>query len=168
MADGTVGLAVDGVGKKIDTTEVIVGANTVERQRIQIAGSGPTDLALVTATGDLMVAIRGTVPMASVPALNNWGQALSAVAGSTVTINSVTAIAGYRIKGMVCHGTGDGYFTIQVASVTVLSGRIRVAAPVLVLTLPNGIVVSAGAVVRLLVTNESGATADYEATLLGE
>ena len=102
------------------------------------------------------------------PSSNKWGQALSAVAGSTVTINSVTAVTGYRIKGMVCHGTGDGYFTIQVASVTVLYGRIRVSAPVLVLTLPNGIAVNAGTVVTLNVANESGATADYEATLLGE
>lgn len=152
-------------------------AGTVKTQVVQIdiGGASANAEVLVTAGQQVMaaslpvvIASNQILPTQTSPSSNKWGQALSAVAGSTVTINSVTAIAGYRIKGMICHGTGDGYFTIQVASVTVLSGRIRIAAPVLVLTLPNGIAVSTGAVVTLNVTNESGATADYEATLLGE
>ena len=41
MADGVVQLLPDGSGKKVDTSEVTVGSNTVERQRINI--SDPTD-----------------------------------------------------------------------------------------------------------------------------
>ena len=37
MPDGTVQLAADSTGKKVDTSELTVGANTVERQRIVIA-----------------------------------------------------------------------------------------------------------------------------------
>lgn len=34
MSDGYVQVATDGTGKKVDTGEITVGANTVERQRI--------------------------------------------------------------------------------------------------------------------------------------
>lgn len=39
MVDGIVQLNVDGTGKKVDTSELIVGDNTVERQRINISDS---------------------------------------------------------------------------------------------------------------------------------
>jgi hypothetical protein len=41
MADGIVQIAPDSTGKKVDVTELAVGANTIERQRINI--SSPTD-----------------------------------------------------------------------------------------------------------------------------
>ena len=101
------------------------------------------------------------------PANNAWGQALAQTAGATATIASLTAPAGYRVKGLVAHGTGDGYWFVQISSATVLSGRTRATAPMLVISLPDGISVATGSVVALKVTNESGSTADYEATLLG-
>ncbi len=49
MADGIVQVAPDNTGKKVDTSELTVGANTVERQRIVIASdSVATDIAAVT------------------------------------------------------------------------------------------------------------------------
>ena len=98
----------------------------------------------------------------------NIGQALSVTAGSTATVvNIVSSVAGYRCNGMVCHGTGDGYFVIQVGGVNLVSGRIRSTAPMLVLPIPGGIAITTSSNVTLKVTNESGSTADYEATLLG-
>lgn len=44
MADGLVQVAPDSTGKKVDTTEIVVGANTVERQRVVISGSTATGL----------------------------------------------------------------------------------------------------------------------------
>lgn len=41
MADGLIQVPVDSTGKKVDTTELAVGANNVERQRINV--SSPTD-----------------------------------------------------------------------------------------------------------------------------
>ena len=55
MADGIVGLAADGVGKKVDTTELTVGANIVERQRVQLAGSAAGDLVGTRPDGYLRV-----------------------------------------------------------------------------------------------------------------
>lgn len=44
MSDGLVQVAPDSTGKKIDTTELTVGANTVERQRVIIGGSTASGL----------------------------------------------------------------------------------------------------------------------------
>ena len=104
----------------------------------------------------------------NVAANNSWGQALAVTAGSTGTLASITSsLAGYQIKGLVAHGTGDGYWMVQVANLTVLSGRTRFTQPTLPIILPNGINVVTGSLVTLKVTNESGSTADYEAILLG-
>ena len=153
-------------------------AGTVKTQVTQLDIGGPSANAevLVTAGQQVMAASVPVVIASNQPAIatqgvaarDSWGQALSAVASSTVTIAGLAAPSGFRVRGMVCHGTGEGYFAVQVASVTVLSGRIRASAPVLVITLQNGIAVATGVAVTLSVTNESSVTADYEATLLGE
>lgn len=108
------------------------------------------------------------LPVAGAVASNTWGQSLALTAGATGTLASIaSSVAGYQIKGLVAHGTGDGYWFLQVASITVLSGRTRSTSPTLALSLPNGVSVPAASLVTLKVTNESGSTADYEATLLG-
>jgi len=45
MADGTITLNVGASGKVVDTTELTVGGNTVERERLVIAGAAATELA---------------------------------------------------------------------------------------------------------------------------
>ena len=153
-------------------------AGTVKTQVMQldIGGASANAELLVTAGQQTMAASLPVVlasnqtPIATVStaASNNWGQALAVTAAATGTLASIaSSVAGYQIKGIVAHGTGDGYFFVQVASVTVLSGRTRATAPMLIVSLPNGISVPAASLVTLKVTNESGSTADYEATLLG-
>jgi hypothetical protein len=55
MADGFVKVSPDSTGKFIDTDELTVGANVVERQRVRIAGAGATDLVLADAAFGLDV-----------------------------------------------------------------------------------------------------------------
>ena len=152
------------------------GAVKTQVMQLDIGGSNVNAEVLVTAGQQLMAASipvviasnQPAMPVTVNPANNNWGQALAVTAGATGTLASIaSSVAGYQIKGFVAHGTGDGYWTVQVSNVTVLSGRTRSTSPMLVLTLPNGINVVAGSLVTLQVTNESGSTADYEATLLG-
>lgn len=151
---------------------------TVKTQVVQLDLGGPSANAeaLITAGRQLMsasvpVAIaldQPALPVTVSPANNQWGQSLSQTALSTATLTRIAVSpAGYQIKGFIGHGTGDGYFVVSVNYVTVLSGRTRSTLPVLPITLPNGISVTAGSLVMLQVTNESGSTADYEATLLG-
>ena len=44
MSDQTIGLPVDGPGKKLDTEELVVSTVTVQRERPRLAGGGATDL----------------------------------------------------------------------------------------------------------------------------
>ena len=151
---------------------------TTKTQVVQwdIGGAAANAEVLITAGQQLMAASVPVVlasdhtalPVASKASSNNFGQAIGITAGATATLASIaSSVAGYQIKGLVAHGIGDGYFVIQVASITVLSGRIRSTLPTLSIILPNGMAVPAGSLVTLKVTNESGSTADFEATLLG-
>lgn len=145
-ATGDVVAADDIDGVKYQRTKVNFGA---EGQAVDVSSANP-------------------LPVASAPALNQWGQALAVTAGATATLAAIASSpAGYQVTGFAANGLGDGYFFVQVDSVTVLSGRIRSTAPVFALTLPNGIAVAAGSLVTLKVTNECGVTTDFEATLLG-
>ena len=155
MADNTQLNA--GTGGDVVATDDIAG---VKYQRVKV--NYGVDGAAVD------VSAANPLPVGLAPASNQWGQSLALTAGATGTLASIaSSTAGYQVKGFIAHGTGDGYWFLQIASVTVLSGRTRATFPMLVITLPNGINVAIGSLVALKVTNESGSTADYEATLLG-
>jgi len=56
MADGVIQVAPDSTGKKVDTSELTVNAQTVERQRVVLADpTSPTGLAPVTAANGALV-----------------------------------------------------------------------------------------------------------------
>ena len=55
MSDAYIQLPADSTGKKVDTEELTVGANTVERERVQIAGASALQIAPVDATAGLKV-----------------------------------------------------------------------------------------------------------------
>jgi len=65
MNDGIVQLNTDGVGKKVDTSEITVGSNTVERQRINISdpanpdGHAAVELPSTITGAEYGVVIRG-------------------------------------------------------------------------------------------------------------
>lgn len=59
MASSFIQVPPDSTGKKLDTNELVVGANTVNRQRVQIGGVADTDLVPVT----------NTIPAADAPGL---------------------------------------------------------------------------------------------------
>lgn len=151
---------------------------TVKTQVIQLdLGGGAGNAEVLIAAGQQVAAAsvpvviasnQPTLPVQSAAGTASWGQATALVNGATATVvNILSSPAGYQIKGMLCHGTADGYFAIQVSGVTVVSGRTRSTAPMLQLILPNGILVTTGSNIAVRVTNESGSTADYEITLLG-
>jgi hypothetical protein len=47
MTDAFIQVAPDSTGKKVDNEELTVGANTVERQRIEVAGAAAAEIARV-------------------------------------------------------------------------------------------------------------------------
>lgn len=149
---------------KTQTVQLDLGGASANAEVLITAGQQ----AMAVSVPVVIASNQTAVPVVAGVASNNWGQSLALTAGATGTLASIaSSVAGYQLKGFIAHGTGDGYFVLQVASVTVLSGRIRSTLPTLPLVLPNGIAVATGSLVTLKVTNESGSTADYEATLLG-
>lgn len=108
-------------------------------------------------------------PISTAFANNKWAQSLAVAPSATATIISIaSSTAAYKITGITAMGNGDGYFTVQVSSIPILSGRINWANPNLAIILPNGVSVATGSTVTVQVTNISSSTADFEATLLGE
>lgn len=104
MADGIVQVAPDSTGKKVDTSELTVGANTVERQRIVLASdSVATDIAAVTSVntdGD-----AGHISLSTEAYLKAWnGTGWDRVRMAT---NGGSAVAGYD---------GTTYRTIKTAT----------------------------------------------------
>src|ERR1700682_2999817 len=108
MADGVVVVAPDSTGKKIDNSEITVGANTVERQRINIADpTSATAIATVTAANALKIdgsavtqPVSGTVTDNQGTALPQtgagwpvqpWGMADTLFAGAAVANPAVSA-----------------------------------------------------------------------------
>ncbi|OXE36913.1 MAG: hypothetical protein CGW95_04830 [Phenylobacterium zucineum] len=74
MADGLIQVAPDSTGKKVDTSELIVGANTVERQRVVIGD--PTNAAGLAAVGTPNTdADAGDIALATESYLKAWNGA---------------------------------------------------------------------------------------------
>lgn len=67
---------------KLDSESLTVGANTVERERVQIAGAAATDIAAVTAANGLDVDVTRVIPGTSATHL---GKAIDTAAGATDT-----------------------------------------------------------------------------------
>lgn len=162
MADGTLQNGTE----KISTDELVtlngaaVPAGGEKVQRVKVGFGVDSELFDVHAGRPL--------PVATAAGTSTWAQSLAVTAGATPTVISIAStVAGYQVKGLIAHGTGDGYFVVQVGAITIVSGRTRSTAPMLQLLLPNGISIATASALTVKVTNESGSTADYEVTLLG-
>jgi hypothetical protein len=159
------------------TANYVWNSSANQWQRMTQAGSGggggvvqiqdSSGNALNSTSGSLDVAITSG-GLSTTAAQNNLGTATSLANAATATIVNITSsAAGYQINGFVAHGTGDGYWFVQVAGSTILSGRTRWSQPTCIIALPNPVTVTTASAVTLQVTNESGSTANYEGTLLG-
>lgn len=99
-------LSPDSTGKKVDTEELTIGANSVHRERMQIAGDSATDIAPVTAADGLLVNLGtnndvvDTAAEASLAIIDDWDESDRAkvnpivgqagVQGGSGTINALT------------------------------------------------------------------------------
>lgn len=107
MADGTIGIPVDGPGKKLDTEQLVVGVNTVQRERMQIAGANALEIARVLAT-DPAAADHGLVVRAAPPVSPQSDYVTSAnlAAGASVDLDAST-IAASTIGKLMRVGVGS-------------------------------------------------------------
>lgn len=85
MTDGEIVVPPDSTGKRIDTEEVSFSGTPRQRERMQIAGAGPTDIALVNAADGLDVDVT-RLPVGS----NLIGKVKIRNPGDTVDLGDAT------------------------------------------------------------------------------
>lgn len=109
MTDGIVQVAPDSTGKKVDASELTVGANTVERQRIVLASDG-TAAGLADVTN-------------AQPASTAYGLPVRPVGDGYVALNAASITAAAVIGGSAFDTSGYQSFNFQITgtfSATVL------------------------------------------------
>lgn len=93
MADGTIGLPADGPGKKLDTEQLSVGGNTVQRERMQIAGAADTEVARIVSDDpsptDYGLVVR-PLPSISSNAVLSTVSSSNLAAGASVHLDAAT------------------------------------------------------------------------------
>ncbi len=94
MSDQFIGLPVDGPGKKLDTEELTVGANTVQRERNQLAGVGDDEVARIKDT-EALGTDHGLVTREAPPVSPNTDYVTSSdlAIGSSVDLDAATIAA---------------------------------------------------------------------------
>jgi len=90
MADGIVGLALDGAGKKVDTTELTVGVNLVERQRVHLSGTLPA--AIVEPINAIPIGTEYAIPIRQVGITTD-------TVGTAVALNALNAACVVSLAG---------------------------------------------------------------------
>ena len=107
MADGIVQVAPDSTGKKVDTSEITVGSNTVERQRINIS-----DPVIASAIQNVFPAGQARVMLdptqifydpydAALDTVIRWNTAISGGGGSAASVSggALTLALGTTLNG---------------------------------------------------------------------
>lgn len=144
MSDSFIQVPPDSTGKKLDTEQLTVGANTVERERMQIAGDSATDIAPVTAADGLTVnlgtnndvSVTGTVTVdgsgvtqpvsaASLPLPTGAATAANQLPdGHNVTVDNAAGAAAVNIQDGGNSITVDGTVAVTNAGLTELAAAI--------------------------------------------
>ncbi len=121
MADQTIGLPFDGIGKKIDTEELSFSSVTVQRERMQIAGVLATEIAAVLATDPAASAFGMIVRQAAlVSSQTSVGTVATVAAGSTGSVDSDQLTSSVTGKLLGFEASGSAAFRVDLQ--TVLNG----------------------------------------------
>ena len=145
MADGYIQVPPDSTGKKIDTAELTVGANTVERHRVVISDStAATGFATVTSSGGILVTVASGIVVESTTQAYSVFMTVTSSAG--VQSTSIKASAGI-LKGYSIFNTNAAARFFKFYN-TASTPAVGTDTPVITLILP-GSTAGAGAVQTL-------------------
>lgn len=139
--DSYVQIRPDSTGKKIDTVQLSIGGNTVERERVE--------------------SVRNV-------AANTYGADASVAPAATATLVTYAAPANWRFLGILGGGEVDGLFAVKFDGTTKYAIRTNIAQRQACFILPNPDAAGASTTVTVAVTNTGEATGIYEVTLLGD
>jgi hypothetical protein len=155
MADGFVQSSPDSTGKKVDTSELTVGANTVERQRTVIADDasaaglakvqngtpGGSDYGLTVRTAG-SVAVTGTFWQATQPVSGTFWQATQPVSAASLPLPSGAAADATLTGGSMTTRVTDGTNTASVKAAS--TAAVAADKAVVVAVSPNNSVAVTG------------------------
>lgn len=139
MADSDVQIQPESTGPKIDMCGFTRATLPIERQRVETYGA---------------------------PADNTFGEA-SVAPAATVSLVSFAAPVDWAFTGIVGGGEGDGLFEVLYGVTKKYAVRIDGQSRRPDFSLGNPDATAGGQTVDVKVTNNAGATANFEATLLG-
>ena len=122
--------------------------------------------------GALDVHVAGGTVSASATtanAINTFGTSGSITDGSTGTLVSYITPAGFKLRGFVASGEGQGYYYLQIgAGTTKYSYRTIIADKNAQVILPNPEPIASSTNLFLKVDNENGNTVNFEGVVIGE
>jgi len=113
----------------------------------------------------------GTVAASSTTAsaINTFGSSGSITDGSTGTIVDYVTPAGFKLRGFVASGEGQGYYQLQIgAGTTKYIYRTTIADKNAQIILSNPEAIPTSTNLFLLIDNDNGNTVNFEGCLLGE
>jgi hypothetical protein len=118
MSNGIISVT-EGSGKNLDTEQLTVGLNTVQRERVQISGAAATEIAPVSATDGLLVNLGTNNDVAII----SGQSAISAGAGAVAANTPRTTLASDDPAVAVLGATADA--AVSTDTTGTISGKIR-------------------------------------------
>jgi len=166
MTDQFIQIRPDSTGKKVDVTELTVAGETVQRERIQLAGGADVELADVRNASPLSTDYGLIVRPIKRNSNNTFGQ-LSIAASIQSTVVSFVAPAGWRFEGIIGGGESNGLFEVKFGAVTKYAVRTNIVDRKADFELPHPDASAGGTTVTVEVTNTGDQTGLFDVTLLG-
>ena len=138
--------------------------------RIGVYGSVETSASVSVGTiAEITNIVGGTLSTSSTTGINTFGTSGSIADSTTGTIVSYITPAGFKLRGFVASGEGQGYYYLQVgAGTTKYVYRTSVADKNAQVILPNPETIPSSTNLFLKVDNENGNTVNYQGVVIGE
>jgi len=143
MADAIVQLPYTGTtsGDLLDATSLVVGANTVKRERVVIGNDASTAVAIVTTSGALTVVKTTAVSLSSAITVDSITNAIFGVLSATAAVGVVPATSS---QGLMVQSTqpvviSSGTITLSSNPTVVLSSPTSLSSGIVTLSSPIGI-----------------------------
>ena len=142
MADGLIQLPYTGTtsGKILDTTELTVGANTVQRERMIIGGEAATAIAVVTSSGGLIVTLSTVAPTYNLPMVSA-SSGLVQISGSPTIVSASSGLV--QISGsptIVSASSGLVQISGSPTIVSASSGLVQISGTATIVSASSGLV----------------------------
>jgi len=150
------------------STVVRVVANS--SGQIGVFGTVATGASVTVGTIDEITNIvGGTLSTSSTTGINTFGTSGSITDGSTGTLVSYITPAGFKLRGFVASGEGQGYYYLEIGAGTAkYMYRTSIADKNAQVVLPNPETIASSTNLFLKVDNENGNTVNYQGAIIGE